>query len=178
MDGIAEVRARIAEIQAAFAPGARPLGAGARPPSSGATFAAALDRATAALPAGLDPGGDPSHARFARDLLARLGMPATTENVRAVVAWARAEGTSAAFNPLATTQGMPGATDFNAVGVKSYASYRDGLDATVRTLRNGRYDEVLAALRDGTSAEAVARAVAASPWGTGEGVLRVLRSGA
>jgi hypothetical protein len=72
---------------------------------------------------------------------------------------------------------MPGATSFNSVGVKNYASYRDGLTATLRTLTNGRYEPIIAALRRGGSADAVARAIAASPWGTGAGVLRVLASG-
>lgn len=121
-------------------------------------------------PSGVD------HVRFANDLLDRLGFPKTAENVRAIDAWARAEGTRASNNPLATTQGWAGATKFNSVGVRNYLSYEDGLAATVKTLNNGYYPNILAALRSGTDALAVGRAVADSPWGTGEGVLRVLGS--
>lgn len=108
--------------------------------------------------------------------MSKLGIDATSENIRAMNAWAQAEGTRAQFNPLATTQGAAGATRFNSVGVRNYASYADGVEATVKTLTNGRYGNVLEALRAGNSAEAVGRAVADSPWGTHEGVLRVLRS--
>lgn len=121
-------------------------------------------------PSGVDPN------QWAQDLLGRLSLPNTSENVRAMVAWQQAEGTKANFNPLATTQGFPNSTRFNSVGVKNYASYSDGLDATVKVMHNGLYDDVLAALRKGDSAEAVGQAVASSRWGTGEGVLRVLQS--
>jgi hypothetical protein len=92
-------------------------------------------------------------------------------------AWQRAEGTPAAFNPLATTRHAPGATDMNEVGVKNFRSYEQGLQATIDTLRNGLYGNVLAALRDGTSATRVAQAIADSPWGTGDAVKNVLASG-
>jgi hypothetical protein len=111
---------------------------------------------------------------WANDLLGALGMPRTTANIRAVTAWVAAEGTKAGNNPLATTQGMPGATSFNEVGVRNFASYSDGLAATVKTLHNGRYGNILSALAAGNDPVAVARAVADSPWGTGNGVLRRL----
>lgn len=178
MDGIAAVQARISEITARFQQFS-PTPA----PAIGGDFSAYLDRAHDSGARQIDVGSaskaaPKGYTPFATDLLTRLGMPVTSENVRAVVAWARAEGTAAANNPLATTQPMEGATRFNSAGVRNYSSYQEGLEATVRTLQNGRYDNVLAALRAGTSADDVGRAVAASPWGTGEGVLRVLRSDA
>lgn len=122
-------------------------------------------------PAGVDP------IKWARDFLTELGMPITSENVRAIQAWELAEGTKAHFNPLATTQGHANSTRFNSVGVKNYATYQDGLDSNVKALTNGYYANILAALRQGTSADAVAQAIANSPWGTGTGVERVLASG-
>ena len=115
--------------------------------------------------------------QFGTDLLKRLGMPQTQENLRAMIAWQTAEGTSASFNPLATTRDAPGATNLNSVGVKNFRSYEQGLQTTIDTLRNGLYGDILAALRDGTSAARIAQAVAESPWGTGDGVSRVLDSG-
>lgn len=115
--------------------------------------------------------------QFATDLLRQLGLPQTSENMRAMTAWQQAEGTSASFNPLATTRHAPGATDINEVGVKNFVSYEQGLRATIDTLRNGLYGNILAALRDGTSARRVAQAIADSPWGTGDGVTSVLESG-
>ena len=108
---------------------------------------------------------------WAQALLGELGAPATPENVRAIVAWERAEGghwsNSARFNPLNTTQVEAGATPMNSVGVQAYSSWDEGLTATVTTLQNGRYGGVLAALRAGNCAPCVAAAVGASPWGTG-----------
>lgn len=129
-------------------------------------------------PASSPPGaGTDARTRFSRDLLTRLKLPVTAENIRFLNAWQQAEGTRAAFNPLATTQPAKGAGNFNTVGVKDYTSYSQGLDATVRTLTNGRYGNILTALRQGNSAERAAQAVAESPWGTGRLVLNVLGSG-
>lgn len=107
---------------------------------------------------------------WARALLAQLGDRATPEDVRAVVAWEQAEGghwaNAASYNPLNTTQPMRGSWTINAVGVRAYQSWGDGLRATVITLENGRYGAVLTALRGGNCAPCVAEAVGASPWGT------------
>ena len=54
-----------------------------------------------------------------------------------VVAWEAQESTEARFNPLATTHAMPGATDFNSVGVKNYRSVAQGLAAARETLEEG-----------------------------------------
>jgi len=184
MDGIAGVQARIAEIQAQFASLAgAPTGAAATSTStsssgtSGTDFSSALAQAqattgtTATTPAGP---ATTNREQWAHDFLTQLGMPVTSENVRAMVAWQQAEGTSAQYNPLATTQNMPGATKFNSVGVKNYLSYADGLTANITAITNGRYTNILNALRAGNSADAVAQAIAASPWGTGALVERVL----
>jgi hypothetical protein len=108
---------------------------------------------------------------WAQALLKSLNMPMTADNVAAIVAWEMAEGghwyNTAYYNPLNTTQSMPGATVFNSVGVKAYTSWLQGLKATVITLHNGYYAGILAALGRGNDSQAVADAVASSPWGTG-----------
>ena len=115
--------------------------------------------------------------QWAKDFLTRLGAPITSSNVQAITAWEQAEGTKAAYNPLATTQsGFAGETQFNSVGVKNYVSYQDGLDANVKVINNGLYPNILAALQQGNDPMAVAKAIAASPWGTGSGVERVLNA--
>ncbi len=116
-------------------------------------------------------GGKVTQITWAQAFVKRLGMPMTADNVAAVVAWEMAEGghwyNTAYYNPLNTTQSMPGATIFNSVGVKAYKSWAQGLEASVITINNGLYGGILAALRRGSDAQAVADAVAASPWGTG-----------
>jgi hypothetical protein len=68
--------------------------------------------------------------------------------------------------PLNTTQPEPDATSTNPAGVKSYTSWDQGLTATVSTLMNGRYSDILSALATGSSAQDVVSAVTSSPWGT------------
>jgi hypothetical protein len=130
-------------------------------------------------------GGDNLHSgSWAHDLLSMLGLPITYENVRALTAWQKAEGggsdgpSHSNFNWLNTTRKLPGqaTSNINTVGVKSFSNYHDGLAATAAALTNGLYGNILAALAQGNSALAVARAIESSPWGTGGGVLAVLGS--
>ncbi len=189
ISGLADVQSRIAAIEARFTDGSSQATASSAAPAAPAApaadsiigaqpdFASVLQ--SAASSGTTAPNGGPdaaSRRQFAHDVLTALGAPQTAENVRAIVAWAQAEGTAAAHNPLATTEAAPNTTNFNSAGVKNYPSYTEGVQATVATLLNGRYPNILAALADGSSAQAVAQAVAQSPWGTGNGVLRVLQS--
>lgn len=124
------------------------------------------------LPTGLAeaPKGGYNQLTWAKALLKALGAPLSTQNLAALVAWEMAEGghwnNSAHYNPLNTTWTMPGSTSMNPVGVKAYASWEQGFEATLNTLHNGYYDGILRVLRRGDDAQAVADAVAASPWGT------------
>lgn len=95
-------------------------------------------------------------ATFATSLLQRLGAPATPQNVQALVAWQGKEGgnwhNTAAYNPLNTTLSMPGATVMaggNVDGVKAYQNWQQGLQATVNTLQNGDYGDIVGALKAG-----------------------------
>lgn len=103
---------------------------------------------------------------WAVDFLAQLGNGQPSgETVALVAAWQAEENTTAAFNPLATSQEMDGATQFNSHGVKNYASYEDGIAATVRTLQYDYpgYADILAGLRTDDPARALA-GLTASPW--------------
>jgi len=105
---------------------------------------------------------------FSRALLAALGLPNTGPNVQALDAWQQAEGGFVHVNPLNTTQAAPGSTTWNSVGVKTYPDWKTAIRATAQTLKNGQYRGVIAALKKGNDVQGVARAVAASPWGTGD----------
>ena len=114
--------------------------------------------------------GTGSQQDWAKNFLSKLGKPVTTANVQAVTTWMAYEGgqwhNSAHYNPLNTTQPASGATNMNSVGVKSYASWDQGFQATVDTINNGRYGNILSALSKGDSTKAVLNAVNKSPWGT------------
>ena len=112
--------------------------------------------------------GTPDAGEWARAFLAEIGAPGCKENMVLMVAWQAQESTDAAFNPLATTHAMPGATSFNSVGVKNYRSVGQGLDASRETLEDGAdsygYDAILSSLRACNDAEATAWFVNASAW--------------
>lgn len=122
-------------------------------------------------------GGTSDWDTFYSGLLSKLGLPETPANMAFLRAWNQAEGMQTSTNnPFATTQGAEGAGSINSVGVKSYRDMDQGIQATVETLQNGYYDDILAALRAGNDPMAAAVAVANSPWGTGSLVMRVLES--
>ena len=106
---------------------------------------------------------------FARALLARLGKPVSENNIAALVAAQCIEGgymhNGAMFNPLNTTLPWPGARSVTPVGVRAYASWADGLEATAKTLENGLYQPILDALENDCDPDHTLRAMALSPWG-------------
>lgn len=111
--------------------------------------------------------------QWAVSFLLQAGFPTTPENIRAVVSWEYAESgvppSAAMWNPLNTTQKMPGSTNFNYNGgypVQNYTSYVQGVQANAKVIHNGYYPNVVAALNAGNDAQAVVDAVVVSPWGT------------
>lgn len=94
-----------------------------------------------------------------------MGAPATGTNLTVLSTWAVSEGMPAGYNNwLATTENGYGGRVVNSVGVKAYPSIENGAAATVKTLSNGRYNDVLKALRDGTSLTRAFAAINQSPW--------------
>ena len=99
--------------------------------------------------------GQVTQLTWAKALLVAMRFPVTADNIAAITAWEMAEGghwyNTAYYNPLNTTQSMPGATVFNSVGVKAYTSWKQGLEATMITLKNGYYGGILDALSAATT---------------------------
>lgn len=114
-------------------------------------------------------------------ILGGVQAPVTPANLKFLDLWARAEGGTAANNPFNTTQSSRGATPYNTLDsgghVWNYVSPQAGLQATIQTLNNGRYGNIISALQQGSSAKSSADALAASPWGTGSLVQKMLGSG-
>lgn len=118
--------------------------------------------------AGSIPVEEGSREAWSLDFLSLAGnKQPTLETFVAVTAWQQAEGTTAAFNPLATSQEMPGATDFNSHHVKNYPDRQTGLLATVQTLT---YDYPgYAELRAGVlqnRPDLILQGLEAGSWGT------------
>lgn len=104
-----------------------------------------------------------------QSVLSAIGAPLSKENISFLDSWANAEGGSAAFNPLNTTQPEPGATNYNSVGVKEYTNAQQGIQATATTLENGYYPHILAALKSGNPFGQISDALKQelNVWGTG-----------
>src|SRR3954470_5529090 len=98
-------------------------------------------------------------------LLTLLAAKVNTENERLLTAWARVEGGDAVENPLNTTYGLAGSTQYNDIGVRNFRSSSDprpveGISATGITLAakdrmaDGtlklRYGGILSDLQSGT----------------------------
>jgi hypothetical protein len=88
---------------------------------------------------------------FAKALLSALNVPVSTNNVAAIVAAEGIEGghfiNQARYNPLNTTQQMPGSYKAPGTIVQAYTSWQQGLDATVKTLRYAPYRGIIANLQ-------------------------------
>jgi len=69
-------------------------------------------------------------------------------------------------NPLDTEERWFGSWNFNSAGVQNYPDQATGIAASVATITNGDYPELLAALRSQASSSVVCAAVCASPWGS------------
>lgn len=104
-----------------------------------------------------------------RDVLSALGVPVTQQNTSFLDSWANAEGGSASFNPMNTTQPATGSTNYNSVGVKNYPDAATGTAATVKTLTNGYYPDIVAALQSGNPFNKITDALKSqlNTWGTG-----------
>ena len=107
--------------------------------------------------------------RYALEALEALDAPVTRRNLWALGAWMQAEGGSAKFNPMNTTQDMAGATDYNWVGVKNYRDLDDGVRAFVKTLNytGHGYEGIKRGLRQNRWASKTLLALLRSDWGTG-----------
>jgi peptidoglycan hydrolase-like protein with peptidoglycan-binding domain len=107
-------------------------------------------------------------------ILESLGAPTSEENMKFMIAWRQAEGSGGKYNPFNTTQNMPGAVSINSHGVKSYLTLEDGIVATIKTLRNGRYNCIINGLVNDIGAENIAKCESLKTWGTGNLVSKVI----
>lgn len=119
---------------------------------------------------------DVKNEDFYKKLLQKLGASATDENLKFLFAWRQSEGKAGKFNPFNTTQSMPGSTNFNSVGVKNYKSLDDGLEATYKTLTNGRYNCIVNGLKSNIGAKNISTKCIndLKTWGTGDLIAKVI----
>lgn len=94
---------------------------------------------------------------FINAVLLGIGAPPTPANISSMTDWISHECTfppdgindGGKYNPLNTTQVESGSTTYNSVGVQNYTSATQGVKATIQTLLNGRYPDIVSQLRKG-----------------------------
>lgn len=111
----------------------------------------------------------PQRTAWGLSLLNKLHAPYTPANIAFLNRWQGMENTSAGYNPLATTQPSRGATAFNSAGVRNYLTPQQGYDATIKTLKNGYYPDIVKGLMSGNPWKDKAIASELNTWGTGSG---------
>lgn len=116
---------------------------------------------------------------FYKSILKCLGAEPTKSNMLFMYAWRQAEGGTAKNNPFNTTQKMEGATNYNKIGVKNYKTPEDGIQATCKTLTNGRnkygYDKIIDGLKNDVGLSKLSDAVVSSKWGTKDLLTRITK---
>lgn len=125
-------------------------------------------------------GGGLTETQWTQDILKGLGAPDTPNSEQILISWANTEGGAGPqwhpgndnddnFNPLNTTLPWNGAPSTNSAGVKSYASWQDGINATLATFLNtAAFAPIVADFRANASHAQVSNDVARSGWGTGQ----------
>lgn len=103
---------------------------------------------------------------WSEQFLLGINAPVNTHTLSAISGWLEGENTKARNNGLATTRSGHGGTAFNSAGVKNYPTFAQGMAATIETISLVSYRKLLAEIRKGTSAHAIAKLIVASPWGT------------
>lgn len=116
---------------------------------------------------------DGSFYQTATALLHKLGTTPTVVNLNLLAAWSYCEkphyaGSSWQWNnPLNTTQpGFGATTSVNSAGVKQYPTQADGIAATVATLTNGKYPQLVTALKSSDAALFFSQTGEMATWGT------------
>lgn len=98
--------------------------------------------------------------QVAEDILGAAKITVTDANVALITTMARGEGMPlGSFNWLASTSNSEPSvgTINNTPGVKEYATYQDGVDATAQTLLNGNYDRMVQLMRSGADLSTIAQ---------------------
>jgi hypothetical protein len=115
--------------------------------------------------------------KFYSEILEGIDAPVTKNTLTFFFAWRQAEHGACAFNPFATMQPYGASTKFNKAGVRNYESAEDGIGATIKTLLNGYYPDLLNRLRTDLDPLEIAESLDLNVWGSHQLPLDVLKGG-
>jgi hypothetical protein len=107
------------------------------------------------------------------DVLKGIGIPnPNSSQIQFMKSWRQHEGgtdINPSWNALNTTQPKPDSPHFNSATVRNYPDRQTGIDATIETLKNGRYNNVIEAIKNIKQDSDIDNAMIAvnnSPWGS------------
>jgi hypothetical protein len=107
---------------------------------------------------------------FLIDVLTGIGISNPNKSqLKFMTAWRQHEGGKAAWNPFNTTLNKENSSKYNQVPVRNYSDRKTGLEATIQTLKNSRYDKVIKAInniKQDSDIDTAMIAVNDSPWGS------------
>jgi hypothetical protein len=108
--------------------------------------------------------------QFLEEVLKGIGISApNTYQIQFMRIWRQHEGGRAAWNPFNTTLNLKDSTEYNYVPVRNYPNKTLGLQATIQTLKNGRYNNIITAIQNIKTESDINKAIVAvndSPWGS------------
>jgi hypothetical protein len=110
-------------------------------------------------------------------VLKGIDAPVTEENLKFLYAWRKAEGGKAANNPFNTTMNLNSddrKSNYNTAKVKNYSKPEYGVEATIKTLKNGRYGCIVNGLKNNIGAEEISKCQDLYTWGTRDLVKKVV----
>ncbi len=116
-----------------------------------------------------------TYGSFFERELASIGAPHSHRNFVSLLAWALFERTACRFNPQATTEPWPGASDCNPI-VKNYPDEGAGVGATTKTLLNGFYNAIVRDLHRSDRPRVTCRDISRSPWGSHPSLWHIARA--
>lgn len=108
---------------------------------------------------------------WAGSVLKQIGAPVTATNLAAMVSWVNSESSSANNyqtwnNPLNTTRKDANSVSKNYAGVQEFANEDASIAATVATLKQSNFKDILSVLQKDQGFSALNMAVQGDKWGT------------
>jgi hypothetical protein len=112
----------------------------------------------------------PTGANFFHDFLAGLGIQDSPGAEAALESVRHYEGPNSRYNPLNVIQPEPGSTNFNSVGVQSYANYDTGVQGSVTLFEGSHWAGVRQALAGGNEQQILGAFDSAYTWSPGTNI--------
>lgn len=145
-----------------------PQSLGQRQANANAIFAAGVGGGAAGSSAPAT--GPPTARNYFTAFLTKLGITPNDQNIAALESVQHYEGNNNRYNPLNVIQPEPGSTNYNSVGVQTYADFQSGVQGAVDLFQGSHWDGVRAALATGNEGQILQAFDAGYTWSPGTNI--------